>query len=152
MDNLAVLSLLALSPIVVVGILLVGLRWPAKHAMPIGFVVVLAVAAFGWEMAPSAIAASSIQGLIIAGTLLFIVFGALLLLETLTKSGAMSTIRAGFTGISPDRRVSLLAEGRDLGRPNGITWDPDGRRWIIVSFFAPMLPQPIVPDRLAANA
>jgi SMP-30/Gluconolactonase/LRE-like region len=36
--------------------------------------------------------------------------------------------------VGPDRSVSLLAEGRDLGRPNGITWDPDGRRWIIVSF------------------
>jgi hypothetical protein len=36
--------------------------------------------------------------------------------------------------IGPGRRVSLLAEGRNLGRPNGITWDPDGRRWIIVSF------------------
>ncbi|HYR10326.1 MAG TPA: SMP-30/gluconolactonase/LRE family protein [Longimicrobium sp.] len=36
--------------------------------------------------------------------------------------------------IGPERRVSLLAEGRDLGRPNGITWDPDGKRWIIVSF------------------
>jgi len=111
MDNLAVLSLLALSPIVVVGILLVGLRWPAKYAMPVGFVVVLAVAAFRWEMSAAAIAASSIQGLIIAGTLLFIVFGALLLLETLTKSGAMSTIRAGFTGISPDRRVQAIIIG-----------------------------------------
>lgn len=36
--------------------------------------------------------------------------------------------------IGPGRSVSLLAEGRDLGRPNGITWDPVGRRWIIVSF------------------
>lgn len=36
--------------------------------------------------------------------------------------------------IGPGRRVSLLAEGRDLGRPNGITWDPDGKRWIVVSF------------------
>ncbi|WP_420127083.1 SMP-30/gluconolactonase/LRE family protein [Longimicrobium sp.] len=36
--------------------------------------------------------------------------------------------------IGPGRRVSLLAEGKDLGRPNGITWDPAGRRWIIVSF------------------
>jgi sugar lactone lactonase YvrE len=36
--------------------------------------------------------------------------------------------------IGPDRSVSLLAEGKDLGRPNGITWDPDGKRPIIVSF------------------
>jgi sugar lactone lactonase YvrE len=36
--------------------------------------------------------------------------------------------------IGPNRAVSLLAEGRDLGRPNGITWDPEGKRWIVVTF------------------
>ena len=36
--------------------------------------------------------------------------------------------------IGPGRAVSLLAEGADLGRPNGITWDPQGKRWIVVSF------------------
>ncbi|HEV3050769.1 MAG TPA: SMP-30/gluconolactonase/LRE family protein [Longimicrobium sp.] len=36
--------------------------------------------------------------------------------------------------IGPGHAVSLLAEGRDLGRPNGITWDPEGKRWIVVSF------------------
>jgi sugar lactone lactonase YvrE len=36
--------------------------------------------------------------------------------------------------IGPDRAVSVVAQGAQLGRPNGITWDPDGRRWIIVSF------------------
>jgi lactate permease len=111
MDNLAVLSLLAFSPILVVGILLAGLRWPAKKAMPVGFVVVVLVALFVWEMSPTAIAASTVQGLLIAATLLYIVFGALLLLETLTKSGAMSTIRAGFTSISPDRRVQAIIIG-----------------------------------------
>ncbi|CAN5174484.1 L-lactate permease [soil metagenome] len=111
MDNLALLSLLAFAPILVVGILLVGLRWPAKRAMPVGFVVVVAVALLVWDMSPTAVAASTVQGLLIAGTLLYIVFGALLLLETLTKSGAMSTIRAGFTSISPDRRVQAIIIG-----------------------------------------
>ncbi len=111
MDNLAVLSLLALSPILTIAVLLVGLRWPAKFAMPIGFVVVIAVAALVWEMDVANIVASSIEGLIIAISLLYIVFGALLLLETLTKSGAMSTIRAGFTSISPDRRVQAIIIG-----------------------------------------
>lgn len=36
--------------------------------------------------------------------------------------------------IGPDRAVSVIASGAGLGRPNGITWDPDGRRWIVVSF------------------
>ncbi|WP_100498851.1 L-lactate permease [Geodermatophilus chilensis] len=111
MDNLAVLSLLALLPILVVGVLLAGLRWPAKRAMPVGFVVVVLVALLVWGMSPTAIAASAIQGLLVALTLLYIVFGALLLLETLTKSGAMATIRAGFTSISPDRRVQAIIVG-----------------------------------------
>lgn len=111
MENLALLSLLALAPILVVGVLLVGLRWPAKYAMPIGYVVVVLVALLVWGMSPSAVAASTIQGLIIAATLLYIVFGALLLLETLTTSGAMATIRAGFTTISPDRRVQAIIIG-----------------------------------------
>ena len=111
MGNLAVLSLLAFSPILVVGLLLVGLRWPAKRAMPVGFVVVVLVAVLVWDVAPRAVAASTVQGLLLAGTLLYIVFGALLLLETLTKSGAMSTIRAGFTSISPDRRVQAIIVG-----------------------------------------
>jgi sugar lactone lactonase YvrE len=36
--------------------------------------------------------------------------------------------------IGADRSVSLMAEGAALGRPNGITWDPEGKRWIVVSF------------------
>lgn len=111
MDNLAVLSLLALAPLLIVGVLLVVLRWPAKTAMPVGYVAVVLIAALVWEVEWSAIAASTVQGIIVALTLLYIVFGALLLLETLTKSGAMSTIRAGFTGISPDRRVQAIIIG-----------------------------------------
>jgi lactate permease len=110
-DNLAVLSLLALVPILLVGVLLAGFRWPAKYAMPLGYVVTVAIAFLVWEMEPAALAAASIEGLITAATLLYIVFGALLLLSTVTLSGAMSSIRAGFTTISPDRRVQAIIIG-----------------------------------------
>lgn len=36
--------------------------------------------------------------------------------------------------IGPGRAVSVVAQGAGLGRPNGITWDPEGKRWIVVSF------------------
>ncbi|WP_019814554.1 L-lactate permease [Saccharomonospora saliphila] len=111
MDNLAVLSLVALAPIVVIGILLVGLRWPAKYAMPLGFAVVVGTAAFVWGVEPVVIAASSIEGLVLAVGLLYIVFGALLLLGTLSSSGALATIRGTFTDISPDRRVQAIIIG-----------------------------------------
>lgn len=106
--NLAILSLLAFLPILTIGVLLVGLRWPARNAMAVGFVVVVAVALLVWEVEPLAVVASSIQGLGIAFQILSIVFGALLLLATLNASGAMSSIRAGFTRVSPDRRVQAI--------------------------------------------
>ena len=110
-DNLAVLSLLAIAPIATVGVLLAGLRWPAKYAMPVGYAVTVLIALLVWKMHPGAIAAATLEGLIIAVTLLYIVFGALLLLSTVIASGAMSTIRAGFTSISPDRRVQAIIIG-----------------------------------------
>jgi lactate permease len=108
MDNLGVLALLALLPILVVGTLLLGFRWPARTAMPVGLAVVVVIALFAWKMSLVAISASVVQGLLIAIGLLWIIFGALLMLETLTKSGALHTIRAGFTTISPDRRVQVI--------------------------------------------
>ncbi|MFD1846973.1 L-lactate permease, partial [Arthrobacter flavus] len=111
MDNLAVLSLLALAPILVVGVLLAGFRWPAKYAMPVGYVLVVLVALLVWKMDFTGILAASLEGLIVAGTLLYIVFGALLLLSTLTIGGAMASIRAGFNNISADRRVQAIIIG-----------------------------------------
>ena len=53
-------------------------------------------------------AAATVEGVIIAIGLLYIIFGALLLLATLTESGAILTIRSAFTSISPDRRVQAI--------------------------------------------
>nr|WP_209324075.1 L-lactate permease [Brevibacterium renqingii] len=108
MDNLAVAALLALSPILLAGILLIGFRWPAKYAMPIGLVAAALVANFAWKIEWVTIGASVVQGLLVAIGLLWIVFGALLLLATITRSGAIETIRAGFVSISPDRRVQVI--------------------------------------------
>ena len=111
MNNLVVLSLLALAPLLAVGVLLVGFRWPAKWAMPVGYAIVVMIALAIWNIEPVNIAAASIEGLIIAGGLLYIIFGALLLLSTLTASGAIRSIRAAFTRISPDRRVQAIIIG-----------------------------------------
>jgi lactate permease len=111
MDAIALQALVAAAPLVVVGVLLVGFGWPAKRAMPVGYALVVLAAIGVWDVGAREVAASSVQGLIIAGSLLYIVFGALLLLATLTASGAMVTIRAGFTRISPDRRVQAIIIG-----------------------------------------
>ena len=104
-------SVLALTPILVVTLLLVILRWPARRAMPVAYVVTLGVAALVWGVETRVLVAASLQGLILAVSLLYIVFGALLLLATLAQSGAISSIRASLTTISPDRRVQAIIVG-----------------------------------------
>ena len=87
---------LAFFPIILAGILLIGLRLPAKYAMPITFILTFLIAYFVWGMSFNRILASSFQGLIITSSILWIIFGAILLLNTLKHSGAINTINHGF--------------------------------------------------------
>jgi lactate permease len=103
-----VLAILALLPIVAVGVLLVGLRWPASRAMPVCYVVAVVLALFVWRVPGVQVAAATMNGLVVTATLLFIIFGAILLLNTLQESGALATIRGVFMDISPDRRVQVI--------------------------------------------
>jgi lactate permease len=103
-----VLAALALLPIVLAGILLIGLRWPAHRAMPLVFLVTAAIGLLAWDMSLNRVLASTLQGLIITLGLLWIIFGAILLLNTLKHSGGITAIRAGFATISPDRRIQAI--------------------------------------------
>ncbi|EMA2445186.1 L-lactate permease [Vibrio fluvialis] len=102
------LALIAFSPIVVAAILLVGLNWPAKKAMPVAFALTVAIALTFWDMTANRVLASVLQGLGITVTVLWIVFGAIFLLNTLKYTGAITVIRNGFTNISPDRRIQAI--------------------------------------------
>jgi len=106
--NLGVLFLLALMPVATVFVFLVVLRWPAKHAMPLAYAVTVAIALLLWGTDFKVVAAASVHGVVTALNILFIVFGAILLLYTMRESGAMQTLRQGFTNISPDRRIQAI--------------------------------------------
>ncbi|XPH42533.1 L-lactate permease [Oceanimonas smirnovii] len=102
------LALTAFSPILLAAVLLLVLQWPAKKAMPLAFALTVAIALFIWDMTGTRVLASSLQGVVMSLSLLWIIFGAILLLNTLKHTGAISTIRNGFTAISPDRRVQAI--------------------------------------------
>lgn len=102
------LAFLAFSPILLAAILLVGLRWPAKRAMPVVYLLTAGIALFAWDMSFNRVLASTLQGLIITVGVLWIIFGAILLLNTLKYSGGIATIRRGFATISPDRRIQAI--------------------------------------------
>ena len=98
----------AIAPLLVVFLLLVFRRWPAKKTMPVAFALTAVLASLYWKVSFRQITAASLEGLAIAGSLLYIVWGALLLLFVLEHSGAVQAIRDGFRNISPDRRIQAI--------------------------------------------
>ncbi|MCR6110020.1 L-lactate permease [Bacillus sp. A301a_S52] len=101
-------SIIALTPIISVMLFLVVLKMPAVRAMAISLVATALLAIVYWQVPFIIISASFIEGIMIGLSILYIVFGAILLLNTLKLSGAIDTIRASFMGVSPDRRVQLI--------------------------------------------
>jgi len=106
--NLSVQALVAVAPILLAGILLVGFRVAAKWAMPIVYLSAVCLAWTIWRVDAARIAASTVQGLFITFDILLIIFGAILLLKTLEYSGGVAAIRHSFHGISDDRRVQVV--------------------------------------------
>ncbi|MCB1669602.1 MAG: L-lactate permease [Gammaproteobacteria bacterium] len=106
--NTGLLALLSVLPIISVAIFLVVLRWPASRAMPIAYIVAALLSLLVWQVSFAQVLAATINGLIVAASLIFIIFGAILLLNTLKQSGAIYAIRKGFSDITPDRRIQVI--------------------------------------------
>lgn len=101
-------SLVALLPLTTVFYLLVIARRPAGQVMPAAYLVTVGIALLVWRVPLVQVAAASIQGLVATAEILYIVFGAILLLNTLQESGAIAAIRQSLLGISHDRRVQVI--------------------------------------------
>ena len=100
--------LLALLPIATVFFLLVVLARSAKFSMLVAYVVTALTALFVWGTEPAKVLGATVNGVVTAASLLYIVFGAILMLYALEESGGIRAIRGGFTRISPDRRVQAI--------------------------------------------
>ncbi|MEX0681010.1 MAG: L-lactate permease [Balneolales bacterium] len=106
--SLNVLALLSFLPILLAGVLLIGFRIAAKIAMPLALAVTILISHFVWEFSLLNILASIIEGLFITVDILYIIFGAILLLGLLKYSGGIQVIRQSFADISPDKRVQVI--------------------------------------------
>ncbi|MGL4818724.1 MAG: L-lactate permease [Bacilli bacterium] len=100
--------LTALMPVLAVLVFLVILKLPATQAMPLSYFVVLALGYFVWKIPGQQLLGATGEGAFITVTILWIIFGAILLLSTLKYSGGLNTIRRGFMSISPDMRVQVI--------------------------------------------
>jgi lactate permease len=99
---------MAILPIAVIAVFMVIFMWPSSRTMPLAALSAGAIAYFFWQMPPLWILAAAIGGVINAIDILIIVFGAILILQIMKKSGGIHGISHSMTQISTDRRVQLL--------------------------------------------
>ncbi|SDN73091.1 L-lactate permease [Alkalicoccus daliensis] len=125
------LFLTAFSAIAAPFIFLVLLRMPAKKGMLYSAMIFILLAFFVWNMDTLTLSASIMEGFHQAVTILFILLGAIVLLNTLRQTGAVDRINQGFRNISPDMRVqvvivaflfgSLIEGAAGFGTPAAVT-------------------------------
>lgn len=101
-------ALLAFLPIFIVILLMTALNFGSRKALPLGLAVAVLVALTYWKMDYRDVIGYSLFGVFKAIDIILIIFGAILILNTLTQSGAMAKINQGFHSISSDRRVQVI--------------------------------------------
>lgn len=101
-------ALLSALPIITALTLLMAFKLPASRSMPPSYLVAALLALLFWDLPLPWLLAATVNGFLTALSILVIVFGALLLLNTLKRSGSIATIGAGIFSITPDRRIQAL--------------------------------------------
>ncbi|KRL67199.1 L-lactate permease [Companilactobacillus versmoldensis] len=100
--------IVALSAVILPFILLGILNMPATKGMSISAVIVLLEGYFLWKMPADVVFASVLQGIHKTLPILWILFGALMMLNTLRHTGAIDRINLGFHHLSADMRVQII--------------------------------------------
>lgn len=113
-------AIISFIPIVVTIVLMVGFNWPAKRALPLAWILACIIGVAVWKMPVIAMDGTSAIGQTILGFLsafetLVIIFGAILIMNTLSQSGAMAAINGMFKGITPDARLQAIIIGFIFG-------------------------------------
>ncbi len=100
--------LLALSPIIVVLILMVGLRWGGSKAGPVGWLTAIVVSLAFFGATPELLAYSQLKGLLLTFYVLYIIWMALVLYNVVNEAGAIAVIGRAISYLTADRVMQLL--------------------------------------------
>ncbi len=104
-------AILAFIPILVVIVLMVVFNVPARRAIPCGWLIAGVLAVIFWKMSFGTLISQTVVGFLESLTVLLVIFGAVLIMNTLTEAGAMDSIKGMFCGITTDARVQAIIIG-----------------------------------------
>ena len=103
--NLGLSAIFAVIPIELVFILMVRYSWPATKAMPLGWITAIIIAVTAWKMPFRWIMGAIGAGAVNALDILIIVFGAILILQIMRRSGGLDVISSSMSSISKECMV-----------------------------------------------
>lgn len=104
-------AIIASLPILLVIVLMLAFNWPAKRALPLGWLVAVVIALLYWKQDFATASAWAIDGFLEAIGTLVIILGAILIMNTLKHSGAVTAIQRVFNNVNPDRRIQAIIVG-----------------------------------------
>ena len=100
--------LLALLPIAVVLVLMVGLRWGGKKAGPVGWLAAILMAWLFFGAGPDVLLYSQVRGLLLTLYVLYIIWMALVLYRVVDEAGAITVIGQGIARLTAEPTMQLL--------------------------------------------
>lgn len=103
--------LLALLPIAVILVLMVGLRWGASRAGALGYLSALLVAITAFGAGPQLLAASHGKALLLTVDVLFIIWMAFLLFRVVDEAGAIKIIGGALPHLTADKGMQAIIIG-----------------------------------------
>lgn len=105
------LTIPALSPIAILLVLLVVLRWTTLLSALTGMLVAAVVAMLFYQASSGHVLIEALKGLWNAISIIIVIFPAVLIFELSRTTGAFPAIRRGLTDLIPDRLLRVLALG-----------------------------------------
>ena len=101
-------ALLASIPIAIVIVLMAVFDLDSRKSLPIGLFFAIGIGLTYWKIEPEILFGNLFYGAFRSIDIILIIFGAILILNTLVESGGMKAISRGFESITPDRRIQLV--------------------------------------------
>jgi len=103
--------LLALTPILVVLVLMLGLQWKGVRAGPMGWLAAVLIAALRFGASWQVLAWAQVKGLFLSLWVLYIIWAALLFYRVTDEAGAVTAIGSGLSQLTTDRALQALLLG-----------------------------------------
>jgi lactate permease len=106
---------LAATPIIVVLVLMIALRWSAARAGTAAWLAALAIAGLRFGAGAEVLAAAQVKSVLLSLYVLYIIWMALLFYQVVSAAGVITAIGAGLPSLTADRGLQALLLGWAFG-------------------------------------